>query len=562
MIDLLTNTEIEKRGRSRDLVVLLHGWIVGPQSFANIRQAVAECMPDADILSPSYPHSAISNADPYTVAANISAAIDAAYNAHLDASAEPYNRIILIGHSLGANLLRKAYVFARGQTQDHPLGPAYRSKRWADRVERIVLLAGTNRGWETSPRPHHMSWTTARWMDALNIIGRVIRLGKLIRSNRRGAPFVADLRLQWLDLVAEGRDKLPLIVQLLGDIDDQVSHADNSDLKCCGEFYFLEVPNTAHLNVVDFSGRSGEARKRLFVRALTASPLELESMNALETLRRDHGVRDAVMVMHGIRDFGHWTARVSQEIAKWATKNGVLVPVVMSSYGYFPMARFLLSVERQKNVRWFVDQYTELRALYPRARIGFVGHSNGTYLLASALERYRACHFHRAVFAGSVVRTDFPWDRFVAERRIDGIANFVATNDLVVGVFPAFFERIGIGDLGGAGHNGFLDNEGRRFSITYLKGGHSAAIRDELFPSMVSFLLEGRTLTVPPALDAKRQEALAVVMSKLNWLVWILLGAAALLMILAPVLIGAPNWWALILSATLVFFLIAFLSTV
>jgi hypothetical protein len=118
----------------------------------------------------------------------------------------------------------------------------------------------------------------------------------------------------------------------------------------------------------------------------------------------------------------------------------------------------------------------------------------------------------------------------------------------VVGVFPAFLELVGIGDLGSAGHNGFRDNEGRRFSVTYLRGGHAAAIRDQIFPSMVLFLMEGKVLAIPRSLDAREQKLVAVIASRLNWLVLMALLATTLLIVMSPVLI-ATNWWAAMASA-------------
>ena len=50
------------------------------------------------------------------------------------------------------------------------------------------------------------------------------------------------------------------------------------------------------------------------------------------------------------------------------------------------MLPFLLSAYRRKNVEWLMDRYTEVVARYPNATVSYIGHSNGTYLLAKALE--------------------------------------------------------------------------------------------------------------------------------------------------------------------------------
>ena len=56
-----------------------------------------------------------------------------------------------------------------------------------------------------------------------------------------------------------------------------------------------------------------------------------------------------------------------------------------------------------------MDQYTQNLAKYPNSdgRISYIGHSNGTYILASALDRYPSLRVNQIVFAGSVVRTDY-----------------------------------------------------------------------------------------------------------------------------------------------------------
>src|SRR5262249_47365616 len=148
-------------------------------------------------------------------------------------------------------------------------------------------------------------------------------------------------------------------------------------------------------------------------------------------------------------------------------RNRRTIEIRKPEYGYFPMLKFLLFSERQKNVRWFMDQYVEALARYPNATMDFIGHSNGTYLLASGLTSYVACKFNRAVFAGSVVPCDFPWSRLVGEGRIKAIRNYVASADWVVGIFPTIFERFG-GDVGGAGMFGFRQEPATHLEWHYV----------------------------------------------------------------------------------------------
>jgi alpha-beta hydrolase superfamily lysophospholipase len=153
----------------------------------------------------------------------------------------------------------------------------------------------------------------------------------------------------------------------------------------------------------------------------------------------DDTVEHVVFVVHGIRDHGYWTGRLARRIQRVARQQGTKCVAITSRYGYFPMWPFIFSyIMRQRNVRWFMDQYTAAIAKYPNARVSFLGHSNGTYLLANALRHYPCCRFERAIFAGSVVRTTFPWDQMIAEGRIKQVRNVVAASDGSPQYLPAF----------------------------------------------------------------------------------------------------------------------------
>ena len=90
-----------------------------------------------------------------------------------------------------------------------------------------------------------------------------------------------------------------------------------------------------------------------------------------------------------------------------------------------------------------MDSYTEELAHYPSATtFDFIGHSNGTYILASALQRYRTLKVNDVYFAGSVVPQKYKWTDLVAAKRVGRVVNVVATNDWVVAIFPRLFEQI------------------------------------------------------------------------------------------------------------------------
>ncbi len=547
---LLRNTTPEIRGASRSLVLVVHAYRSKSANMGGIRDAVRESLPDADFLAPDYPSNVFSDADPVRIAEELVAIVTDAIAARRDRGGD-YQEIVFIGHSLGALLVRKAYVFARGVNQDHTgvLAPA--PQDWAKLVSRVILLAGVNRGWALRRKKVAMSW--AKWV-AISVGTLLIRwtgLGRLVNGVREGAPFVANLRIQWITL-ARSAAPPPLTVQLLGDIDDIVDDYDSIDVAAGADFVYLSVRDTGHANVVDFHGESGRHRREVFLRGLTAPRGELVSERVVpEGTEPDPTVERVVFVMHGIRDSGQWMGDLRKVVEAEGRNRGKKVVVVTSSYGYFPLLRFLIQPERQRNVRWFMDEYTNALARYPNAEFSFIGHSNGTYLLASALERYRACRFDRVVLAGSVVNRHFDWEGAFRRGQVRAVQNYVATADWVVAVFPALFQQLrgAKADLGNAGHAGFTADKGNRSQVCYVRGGHVTAKVPTNFPALAKFALGDDDAQPPANLRAEQRSTTVVLAGKFCVLVWLFLLAIVCLLILSPVLAGVGGWQGVAFSA-------------
>lgn len=516
----IQNRTVEKRGESKQLVLLVHAFNRSSNAMRGVRDAVESAFPHADILAPDYPSSPLSNNDPMVITESLVDILDETTEAH------NYDSIVLVGHSLGALLVRKAYVLGLGFAEDSGAGLHGRQKNWASKVTRIVLMAGVNRGWSLSPKAKHLGWGKWALLRLATRFARIIRRGRLIQRVSRGSPFVSNLRIQWIKAARANNVRTPLTVQLLGTIDDVVGAEDNTDVNCAVNFRFLRVPETGHADAVDFSGEIGNRRKQLFLKALTEPDLEGD---LFEPVEQDPAVEHVVFIMHGIRDRGFWTQEIARRVHALAKGRGESYKVIRAGYGYFPMLRFLLLAERQKNVRWFMDEYTEALARYPGAKFGFIGHSNGTYILASALQLYKACQFERVAFAGSVVQTRFPWDELIRRHSVSGVQNYVATSDGIVGVFPGFYELVGLSDLGSAGHNGFSDNDAKQNQVTFVRGGHAAALHPDVHHSLVSFVIDNKRVEPPVELIAEKRSGFVVWASRLNWLVWILLLVAIVL---------------------------------
>lgn len=489
------------------LVVLLHAYILTPASLQRVAEVVRDEYPRSDIYAPRLPVDMFSCADPEEIARGIVGYVDGL------AGLAAYRSIILVGHSLGAVMARKVWALAHGAT---PAASVDRSmaRPWAGKIDRVILLAATNRGWLVSSALN--PWARLQWTLGTvvgNVLRHVFMREPTIFGFRRGAAFLTATRLQCLAVARFLADASPMTVQLLGTADDYVAPTDNLDLATGSDFYYLEVAEDTHRGIVQLKDDQGEAGALpAFRLALTGSRDDLQGrslskhdvFDLYDEALDDHDlvslpqanldVKHVVFVIHGIRDRGFWTRRIAREVKSLARRNNEACRAVTSTYGYFPMGPFLLPWVRWSKAEWLLDQYVTAKSIYPNAEFSYIGHSNGTYLLAKALEICPAISFKHVVFCGSVVPSAYGWSR-LAPGRVGRILNYVATADYVVAIFPHGLERMRLQDLGGAGHNGFIDQA--VMNIRHVEGGHGAALAKKTWKEMAVFALEGTFPTAP-----------------------------------------------------------------
>jgi pimeloyl-ACP methyl ester carboxylesterase len=503
-----------RSGHATRLVVVLHAYTTGPFALRFVERTVRAAYADeeVDVWVPKLPVGMFSFADPSRIADEVARGIAEAWDRRTG-EGNPYRHVTIVGHSIGALIGRKAYVLACGENPETPFswetasapdaGRLRPAAPWAAHVDRIVLLAAMNRGWTLT---HHLSIRNWFVFTVGALFGNVLNLNPwrplLISTIRRGAPFITELRLQWLSMRRRAAEKgmgSALVVQLLGTVDDLVSPEDNIDLVSGADFVYLDVPRSGHssIRVMDDTPE-GRGRAAMLTRALTQPA---DALRAVAQLPADvlpqvpnPAVNHVVFVIHGIRDVGYWTQRIARCVVQ-AAAPGQVFATETSSYGYFPMLSFLLPWRRRRKVEWLMDQYTEACALYPGAldNFHFVGHSNGTYLLARALADYPSCRFNRVVFAGSVVRRHYPWDRALASGRVKHVLNYVATSDWVVALFPKAFQWVGYFDIGSAGHDGFAAAGPAVTDVRHVRGKHDAALKEDHWGTIADFVALGRT---------------------------------------------------------------------
>ncbi len=482
-------------------VILLHGYLGSPSNFNSLLKEINECFSNPKIVNPKMPLGLLSCANPVTIINDLLSEVQNEWDT-LTAEEKKEHKIIIIGYSTGAILARKLYITACGQNADAPFEEGIKADsptEWTANVERIILFAGMNKGWSLNQHMPLLYLAAYNLSIGFGNLMMLLRLHPVIYRSKNGNPFITQLRIQALSMYRHAAKKgfgNALTVQLLGTQDILVSPDDNVDLMTDNNFIYMEVPESDHKNVIDMSGKKGENRAKVVRKALILSHDELKENWIVPTdqfrIPPDPEVTDVVFVIHGIRDTGYWTQKIARRVKSAGDKlDGRKFAIETSTYGYFPMLSFLLFPFRQKKVAWFVDQYIENMALYPNAVFSFVGHSNGTYLLARAMRKYPALRFRNVVLAGSVVPHSYNWHELIEQERIANVYNFVATNDWVVGIFPKTFETLRLQDLGGGGFVGF-ENFTDQTEFRCIAGGHSAAIEENTWDELTELAINGK----------------------------------------------------------------------
>ncbi|MCK5714728.1 MAG: hypothetical protein KAH64_02110, partial [Nitrosomonadaceae bacterium] len=319
------------------------------------------------------------------------------------------------------------------------------------------------------------------------------------------------------------------IVNLLGIEDNFVGPLEVIDfagvLAGDTKIFFIQVPCSDHLNIITVSLRPSKVDKRgrlLLVamvgivdgmptpvlsfknpvhETVTSHSIPLKYLDDNFSFTRNTDTKHLVFVIHGIRDDGYWTKKVAARIKQRGNNTTEIFASNTKSYGYYTAFPFALPWIRRQKVEWFMDEYATAKALHPKAVFSYVGHSNGTYLAAKALEDYQSCVFERIVFAGSVVRKNYDWcSKFISEvPKVGKLLNYVATNDVVVALFPKGLQTLRLFNLGSAGHDGFDQAEkcpNQIKQLKFVKGGHGAGIQESRWDEISEFIIDGTTPNV------------------------------------------------------------------
>jgi pimeloyl-ACP methyl ester carboxylesterase len=380
--------------------------------------------------------------------------------------------VILMGHSIGGLLVRHAYLVAAGGFKDP-------EQEWAAHVSRIVLFAAPNLGLDIKRYGVPLRWIIS--------FGLSLTHGWSAADIIRGAPFLANLRIQWIRSMPTMPDP-PRVVQVRGTADTTVFEEDSVDLEAMPNSTTVEIFGADHKSIIAPS-RPDEDRPNeqfeLLTRAITGgfSASELAA-------KPPPDIASVVFLLHGIRAgiFG-WVDRLGEIVRTRAPT----VIVEQPSYGYLSAWKFMLPWGHDRQLRKFADWYTEMLSTYGSVDFHFVGHSNGTYILGRSLERVPAMRFKKVYLAGSVLPTDFPWTRYKTRDQVEELVNACGNKDFPVGVLCKALRGVGRGHLGTGGYNGFEDTSLVRKQFVTIDGSHAAGLVDDRLPAVADYVLTGST---------------------------------------------------------------------
>jgi len=383
-----------------------------------------------------------------------------------------YDEITLVGHSVGALLVRKAWL----NCVDPDQGDEFTGRAWGRRVKRFVLFAGVSRGIDTETLPLFMRLAT-RLFEALPGTFSV-------EDMFRGSKFITDLRISWIRHFARlAPEERPTTVQLLGTHDTMVGRDDSIDLAAFPDNPAWNVPGAKHADL----HRVEQLRNPLPRLQLIADALQHVQKPDPSPVARPEA-KKVLMIVHGIRAsrVDDWVQRArTRAQERWSD-----VEVVTPTYGYLSALRFALPSFRRRYARFFRDFYTETVSRHRRASISVLSHSNGTYALGRCLHDFGSIRLQRVVVAGSVLPSNFQWTPLIDGRRVMGVRSDGGHLDWPVAIMCSLLRGLGMRDVGTGGFDGFMES-GLTEDVRYHRGGHDAMLSERNIDSMLSFLFEG-----------------------------------------------------------------------
>lgn len=407
-----------------------------------------------------------------------------------------YDEIILIGHSVGALFLRRAYAINAGWIEGEPS-----ESKWSSLVKRFVLMAPLNRGVDSGRAPR------AKLAGRIGRILRVFGVHTLIYDLLQGSDFVTNLRLLWL----RNLKNIPQSLQfphVLGEDDKEVSRIDCIDTEQFPSSFHISVPGADHVRLHDLASTSNPERhyallrEAILGRSIESTPPDDQLRQTREDFGLERPGKSVVFLLHGIRDDRlSWASKVAEYLKGF--DSGISARAI--SHGYVTALKFALPFFHRKVRRKLQDEYAQAVAEYPNANFHAAAHSNGTYIVAEALKHIEAMRFDRIMFGGCVLPRVFDWGLLVSRGQVRVVRHDFTRTDAVVATLCSALSGVGRRDVGTAGYNGFTSSKENLSENELPYGGHGAAFdSDDDLLSVARFLHTGEDVKRPDAKPAKK----------------------------------------------------------
>lgn len=182
-------------------------------------------------------------------------------------------------------------------------------------------------------------------------------------------------------------------------------------------------------------------------------------------------MRRLVISVHGIRTHGLWQERLGRLLANSAPN----IEVEAFKFSRLESIALLMPFLSRSIIRRFYETLLQHLNSKKYERIDIVGHSFGTHVIASALERLAEGVLparplvHTVILSGSILKPNFPW-LSVKRNVVERVVNDCGTRDRVL-LLPTWFVW-GAGNAGQYGFKGSLPNQ--RIINRLHPFGHSA----------------------------------------------------------------------------------------
>lgn len=166
-------------------------------------------------------------------------------------------------------------------------------------------------------------------------------------------------------------------------------------------------------------------------------------------MRKDYYPPLAISI-HGIRTHGEWQKVFAAVVSGSPSK------VDSFDYGRYGLVRFLIPASNRHMADKFYDWYGNLIRSCPEVdldkfdkRPSIVAHSLGSWIVGTAMLKFKDMRFDKIIFAGSILPRDFDWGLLFARDQVASVRNECGHKDPWPGWASRFVAKTGTGGAEG-----------------------------------------------------------------------------------------------------------------